>query len=139
MSGEKTVTPVMSEGSRSGWPWTRESSDAERGGQGPGQDGLAHAGDVLDQEMADPDRAATTAVVTAARGPEEHSGQGRWRSAAVATASSMDGTGTADRRRLGDPPVPMPVLVLMRSPASPCTQPVPAGSAGAVRGELHPP
>ena len=94
VSGEKTVTPVMSEGSRSGWPWTRDSSapravasarartvlptpgtssisrwDAGQGGHHGGGDGLG--------------------------GAEEHAGQG-----------GVEVAGRAGRRRQLDPAGP---------------------------------
>ena len=48
----KIVTPVTSEGSRSGVNWMRSPSASQRGGQRAGQRGLADAGHVLDQQVA---------------------------------------------------------------------------------------
>ena len=48
----KTLTPVMSLGSRSGVNWIRRTEAVDRAGQGLGQHRLADAGDVLDEQVA---------------------------------------------------------------------------------------
>ncbi len=41
----------MSDGRRSGWPWTRGQFGPQRESEGAGQDRLADAGNILDQEV----------------------------------------------------------------------------------------
>ena len=92
MSGENTVTPVMSDGSRSGWPWTRESGT-------PSAVAMARASTVLPTPGTSsmrrwlPDRAATTARVTARGVPRSTSDSATCRFCAVAIASSTEGPG----------------------------------------------
>ena len=135
VSGENTVTPVMSEGSRSGWPCTRDSWT-------PSAVASARASTVLPTPGTSsmsrwlPDRAATTARVTARGVPSRTSDSATCRFRPVATASSMDGTGPPAGRPGRDPTVSKPVLVLMRSPAS--RVPTRSEDPGAERG-THPP
>ena len=65
--------------------------DAEGGGQGPGQHGLAHAGDVLDEQVV-AGQGRHHGDGHRPRGPEQHLGQGHVQVLGrVATASSRVG------------------------------------------------
>ena len=98
------MTPVMSDGSRSGWPWTRDSWT-------PSAVARARASTVLPTPGTSsmsrwlPDRAATTASGHRPGRPEQHLGQRR-RAGSVPRwprASSMERYGRRDGRSGPDP------------------------------------
>ena len=105
--------------------------DPEGGGQGPGQHGLAHAGDVLDEQVAPRQGGDHREGDRPSGCPRSTSDRAGCRAGPAATASSMDagrraaGTGArlGGRHRAGAGAVAPACLVpvLMRSPASPAS------------------
>ena len=117
VSGENTVTPVMSDGSRSGLPCTRDSWT-------PSAVARARASTVLPTPGTSsmsrwlPDRAATTARVTARGRAQQHLGQ-RHVQVPARGHRLVDGRNGSARRPPGrDPPFRSRCSVLMGSPAS---------------------